>query len=145
MKPNKLIAGVAALLLAGCAEAFRYDPETVESVSGRLPPVVPASATTQAFTDGYAALESGDYATAEAMLGRSLSQQPQDPYALLAMGAVMERTGRFFDASTYYRSAARYGTASPLGRTISIDGGVSEDARTVRDLALANIARLAPR
>ena len=134
---------VAVLILSGCSsELFRYDGETVDTVQDRLPSATSSYATTTEFTNGFKALETGDYVGAEAMLGRSLSAQPNDPYALLAMGAVMERTGRPFDASTFYRSAARYGEAAPLGRTLALDGNAVDSARTVRDLALVNIARL---
>ncbi len=140
---NAAPAVVATVILAGCSsELFRYDPETVDTVRDRLPPLTASYVTTTESMDGFRAMEAGDYVSAEAMLGRSLSSQPNDPYALLAMGAVLERTGRPFDASTYYRSAARYGETAPLGRTLVLGGVAATGAKTVRDLALVNIARL---
>ena len=81
------------------------------------------------------------YDASEGALGRMLSERPDDPYTLLALGSLMERTGRPFDASTYYRGAARFGETAPLGReTPGLDG---TNARTVSDLARTAIARLA--
>ncbi len=132
-----------AMLLGGCSSTlFTYDPETVDTVQDRLPPASPSYRTTTELVGGFKALEAGNYVEAEAMLGKSLSSEPNDPYTLLAMGAVMERTGRPFDASTFYRSAAEYGRGAPLGETLSLDGSSIGDAQTVRDLALINIARL---
>ena len=133
------------VLLAGCSsEWFRYGPDPVDPARDRLPPVSSSSsyATANEFIEGFEALEAGDYVEAEALLRQSLSTKPSDPYALLAMGAVMERTGRPATAVLYYRSAMRYGETAPLGRTLALDGVTAKSAKTVRELALANIAQL---
>jgi Tfp pilus assembly protein PilF len=102
----------------------------------------PAFATTTEFMDAYDALGRSDFVAAEPLLTRSLEQEPNDPYALLSMGAVMERTGRLYQATIYYRSAARYGAATPVEKSISIDGDDRHQAKSVRDLALLNLARI---
>ncbi len=136
-----LAAGLTLLILGGCA-ATQYEPETVDTARDRLPPITPAMATTQEFVDGYKAVEAGNFAAAEPLLARSLELEPNDPYALLAMGAVMERTGRIYEATTYYNSAIRYGTVSPLGEIKSIDGSPLPEADTVSDVARVNLTRI---
>jgi len=124
------------LMLSGCGSWASYTPET----SGTAPTAVLLEPND--FMKGFEALKVGDYATADLLIARHLQEYPTDPYALLAMGTVMENAGRNVDAMTYYRSAAKYGTVSPIGETLAVEDTSNGVARTVGDLALRNIGRL---
>lgn len=134
------LAGLA--LAAGCAEATQYDTGVVvldvsdpEAFNSKLE-------TSDQFLGAYEALKSEDLPRAEALLTEALEMKPRDPYALLAMGAVMERTGRYYSAADYYRSAIRYGNAAAGpklegGREIPLNRQM-----TVADIARTNLAQL---
>lgn len=138
-----IVTGLLTLgLLSGCA-ATRYDAETVDTSKDRLPILVAANSRNFQPPEWYPAVKAARYIEAEALLKRTLEAKPHDPYALLAMGVVMERTGRFYDATTYYESAAQYGGTSPVGETLSMDDtDVVEGAQTIADLARANLTRI---
>lgn len=141
---RSILSGLAGLvLLAGCEAATTYDSGAVvldisepEAFNSRLE-------TTTTFIDATKAIEAGDYTRAEAMLDKALAQKPRDPYALLAMGSLHERTGRFNSAEDYYRSAERYGFAAAGPRIVDGETVPSEAGLTVSDAARENLARLA--
>lgn len=141
MKPVH-IAVFLLMALTGCSQWTRYQPETATPESVALRSVLPATARRTEFLSGYDAIATRNYGAAEPLLARHLNDRPDDPYALLAMGAVMEQTNRAPDAAMYYRLAARYGTDAPLGMTNGVDDTVAGDARTISDLALYNLTRL---
>jgi Tfp pilus assembly protein PilF len=142
---RRFLSSFAVLcLLAGCEAATTYDSGAVvldisepEAFNDRLE-------TTTTFIEATEAIEAGDYTRAEALLDNSLAQKPRDPYALLAMGSLHERTGRFHEAAEYYRSAERYGFAAAGPRIIEGKTVPSETGLTVSDAARENLARLAP-
>lgn len=128
--------------LSACDAATTYDSGAVvldvsepEAFNTRLE-------TTESFMSAYEAIKIEDYARAEALLDIALAQKPKDPYALLAMGSVHERTGRFYSASDYYRSAARYGGAAAGSRLRSGESTEVEGETTVADIARDNLERL---
>ena len=131
-----------SFLIAGCSAATRYDSGAVvldvsepEAFNTRLE-------TTPEFISAYDAMKVGEYTRAEALLDKALARKPKDPYALLAMGSVHERTGRIFSAADYYRSAERYGYAA-AGPKLNDSGESPEHATlTVSDVARENLARL---
>jgi len=135
------IAALIPLLAGGCAQWVTYTPESTTAVYA--PPTRAASVLLEksAFTRGFEAIKAGNYAAAEPLMAQALREKPEDPYALLAMGTVMEQTERPTDAIAYYRLASRYGTVSPLGETVAVSD-TDAPARTVGDLALRNIQRL---
>lgn len=127
----------ATLMLTACSQQFtRYDSQS----GAALPAYRAAPAEGGGFETGFAAIRAGDYAAAEAPLTRHLQTDPDDPYALLALGVVMERTERVAEAIPYYRGAALHGDAAGIGETVGLDGQAAPG--TVRELALFNIARL---
>jgi len=135
------IAVSAALILGACSNWVQYTPtpaSVVETPSAAESAIFAKSPFTRAFDK----IKAGDYAAAEPFLVQQLANRPEDPYALLAMGTVMEQTDRRPDALIYYRLAARYGDLSPLGETVAGDSAADANARTVKDLAVANIRRL---
>ncbi len=142
MRMSAFTGVLAIALLSGCA-ATRYEAETVDTSQDRLPILVAANAKNFQAPEWYPSVEAGRYSESEALLKRTLEATPHDPYALLAMGVVMERTGRIYQASTYYQSALQYGTQAPLGATLSMDDDdPMEDAQTIADLARANLDRI---
>ncbi len=130
----------ATLLLSGCApEWTTYVPETTRDAPAPSRQGAAVLIERTDFAKGFEAIRTGNHAAAEPFMARHLGANPDDPYALLSMGAVMAETGRPSEALSYYRLAARYGTAAALGPTV--DAGNAE-ARTVADLALRNMRGL---
>lgn len=133
---------IACAALAGCAGATQYDTGAVvldvsdpEAFNSKLE-------TSDQFLGAYEALKADDLTEAEARLDEALKFKPKDPYALLAMGSVMERSGRYSSAADYYRSAIRYGNAAARsrlenGRDVAFDRPV-----TVAEIARSNLAKL---
>lgn len=138
-----LTAGIAVIAaLAACDAATGYDTGAVVLDVSDRKAFEPASAPTTEFHGAFEALKTDDLGHAEALLDEALKKEPRDPYALLAMGTVMERTGRYYSAVDYYRSAIRYGdtTAGPRlenGAEVAFDTPTS-----VADVARSNLARL---
>jgi len=93
------------------------------------------------FQQGFEALKVGDYAAAEVQFQSILSVNPNDPYALLGMGAVSERMGRQVPALEYYRAASQYGGTAPLGETLAVNQNTGRPMATIRDLAVYNLSR----
>lgn len=140
-----LIPVTALGLLAGCEAATTYDSGAVvldisepEAFNNRLE-------TTTTFIEATEAIEAGEFTRAEALLDNALAQKPRDPYALLAMGSLHERTGRLYSAEQYYRSAERYGFAAAGPRIVEGKTLAAEKDLTVSDAARENLARLAIR
>lgn len=129
-------------MLAGCSAATEYDSGAVvldvsesEAFNSRLE-------TTPEFISAYEAMKDQEYTRAEALLDQALARKPKDPYALLAMGSLQERTGRYYAAADYYKSAERYGYAA-AGAQLTNDVEAREDpSLTVSDIARDNLAKL---
>lgn len=81
---------------------------------------------------GYEAITKGDYATAESELNKALADNPNNPYALLNMGAVYQNTGRGAQAVPLYQKVL------VAGKDVYPDR-VSKDDEAKR--SLADIAR----
>jgi len=132
------VTALTILMLTACSpQMTQYDMPT-----GPAPVYRPASADDRLFAAGFEAIRAEDYRGAEGPLEQHLAARPDDPYALLAMGAVMERTDRPGEAVTYYRRAALYGETAPLGEVLASDPATGPRPETIRDLALMNMARL---
>ncbi|GEM_PF-2095164 len=133
------------LLLAtmtGCSTVTEYNSGAIvldisesEAFNSRLE-------TTPEFISAYEAMKADDFTRAEALLDTALNRKPKDPYALLAMGTVHERTGRFSSAADLYKSADHYGFAA-AGPQLTNGNERAEDPRlTVRDIARHNLSQL---
>lgn len=148
MSKSLILTGFV-ILLAGCGgetreAATQYDTGAVVLDIADAEAFNTKLETTEAFQSAYEAMKAENYPHAEALLEQALQQKPRDPYALLAMGSVMERTGRFYRAAEYYKSAARYGKRAKAGPRLS--NGKEEtlaENTTVADVALFNLAALA--
>lgn len=128
----------AATLIAGCTNGT--------GGTG----IVPASYTTGedgGLVSAYDAVKATDYVTAERELARLLERDPSDPYANLAMGYVMQQTGRKAQARPLYDVALREGVDVYPDRHFVLSDR-EYDARPVEEdsiaeLAARNIASLA--
>lgn len=90
-------------LLSGCVNGSYGGAETA--------PVPAAYTATEAgdFIEAYEAIKQVDYVTAERELKLVLDRNPNDPYANLAMGYVLQQTGRTAQARPLYDLAVRDG------------------------------------
>lgn len=127
---NRIIATLfAASLVSGCASFGQQQQQAAE---------VPAS-----LQRGYDAAAAGDYVTAEPLLLNSLAEQPNNPYALLALGVVNSQTGRLGEALRYYNSAADFGTDAEVKGTVSVrNAAAGQQFNTVSDMARYNIQQI---
>lgn len=131
-------------VLSACDAATRYDTGAVVLEFSEQEAFSSDAQTSEDFVSAYEALDSQEYARAEALLDRALAQKPRDPYALLAMGAVHERTGRFASAVDYYRSAARYGESAVAAAPPTPAEIEETQSITVASVARQHLARMAP-
>ncbi len=142
MSARRSFYGVLLVVMTGCSTATQYNTGAVvldisepDAFNSRLE-------TTPEFISAYEAMKAENFTKAEALLQTALSRKPKDPYALLAMGSVHERTGRFATAADFYRSAELYGFAAAGPQLV--DGNEAEEdlSLTVSDVARANLAKL---
>lgn len=136
------ISMLSFILLAGCDAATQYDTGAVVLEVTEPKAFTKDSTTTESFRDAYDAIKVEEYARAEALLHRALTEKPRDPYALLAMGSVHERTGRYYSAADFYQSAVRYGDTTAGSRLRNGEESTATAALTVSDVARENLARL---
>ena len=129
-------------LLMGCDAATQYDTGAVVLDISDPEALTHRSATTDSFRNAYDAIKEEDYARAEAFLDRALIEKPKDPYALLAMGSVHERTGRYYSAADFYQSAVWYGDAAAASRLRDGREYAATESLTVGDVARENLTRL---
>jgi len=139
--PRKPIAlAIAVAALSGCSAATQYDSGAIVlelSEDGAFSSDVE---TTPEFLSAYDAMEAQEYVRAEGLLDQALARKPRDPYALLAMGTVHERSGRYSSAAEFYRSAERYGSEA-TGARLSSNGRPGAPV-SVSDAARENLTRL---
>ena len=98
--------------------------------------------TTPEFISAYDAMKADDFTRAEALLNEALARKPRDPYALLAMGTVHERTGRFATAADLYQSAELYGYAAAGAQLTNGTEHPEDPSLTVSEVARQNLAKL---
>ena len=128
--------------VAGCSAATEYNTGTVVLDISDARITNSDTQTTSEFVSAYEAIKGENYTRAEALLEAALQQKPKDPYALLAMGSVFERTGRFWTAADLYRSAEKYGREA-TGPQWTGNTEVKESPLiTVSDVARENLAKL---
>jgi hypothetical protein len=98
-----VVAAIAlALLLPGCT----YLPEFNEEIK-RLAEGEPVPNDTRFATRAFNEIQHGNYAEAETLLEAALDINPGNPYALLNLGVVYEKTGRVEEARAMYTTLIR--------------------------------------
>jgi len=130
------------IAIAGCSAATRYDSGAIVLEMSEPGAFTFSQDTTPEFSGAFEAIEAENYTRAEALLEAALAENPRDPYALLAMGSVHERTGRFSTATGFYRSADRYGSTASGPQLINFDKTAKDPSLTVSEVARENLAML---
>lgn len=87
---------------------------------------------------GFSYLQQGEYAQAEHYLERALGENPDNPYALLNMGAVYQNTGRDEEARSAYERLIMLNP--PDVAVVSSDSGAK--GKTLVDIAKENLEKL---
>jgi len=87
---------------------------------------------------GYDNLVRGDYATAESYYRKALLLEPDNPYALLNLGVIAQRTGRREEAADLYRRVIFQNASQPAVVSTAPD----QVGRSLADIARANLAEL---
>lgn len=136
-----IVTTFVAVALTGCADMSSYNPLNGVQTGYDASASVDEYA---GFRQGFEALKVGNYTTAEAQFQSVLAASPNDPYALLGMGVVSERTGRQVPALEYYRAASQYGEVAPLGESLAVNTDTGRPMATIRDLAVYNLSRYEP-
>lgn len=128
------IAALAlAFVLAGCSDFPRAAGEVKTMVEGEPAP------TDQRLVDkAYAEIEHGNYSNAEIYLNSALEINPNNPFALLNLGFVYEKTGREDKARAIYTTLIRQDSPQIAERA----GRESDTGRRVVDIAADNLAAL---
>ncbi len=118
-------------ILAGCTQAIDNPAQSPAYVAAAL---------------GYDAYKQGDLATAEIQFETALSSEPDNPYALLGLGAVRENTGDLQGARQLYTAAKGTGTEAQANYTYITEQRLERVANIdVASLAEENLARLSVR
>ena len=87
---------------------------------------------------GFSAIEDGRYADAERMLTDAVQQNPDNPYALLNLGTVYQRTGRFEQAREMFdKVIALDALQNPAKRSKFVD-----PSKNLRQIAEDNLRTL---
>ena len=90
---------------------------------------------------GILLMNSGELDRARSQFENILAEDPNNPYAQLNMGVVMQRLGDFPAASRHYRIAVLTGASSPV-RTVASVYGERQVEETVASVAGRNLATL---
>ena len=87
---------------------------------------------------GFEAIEDGQYVAAEKALTQALEANPDNPYALLNIGTVYQRTGRFNQARVMFEKVVALNPDDkPAKRSSFIP-----DSKTLKDIAEDNLKTL---
>ena len=98
----------------------------------------PASSDENLVNKGYREIETGNYAYAEIYLDSALSINPSNPFALLNMAIVYEKTGRESEARALYSTLIRRNPSDVSGTVLT-----EEDSdRSIAEVARDNLAVL---
>ena len=124
----------AGLVLSGCASSIPDIAQLFQEVTlGK-----PAPSDENLVNKGYAEIEAGNYSYAEIYLDSALSINPSNPFALLNMAVVYEKTGREDEARALYAALIRQNPTNIADSAID-DANVG---RTITDIARENLAAL---
>ena len=133
----------AGLLLSGCLSSIPDVAQMLKEVSF----LKPASSDENLVNKGYREIEAGNYAYAEIYLDSALSINPSNPFALLNMAVVYEKTGRENEARALYTALIRRNPTDSAGAALTEENfgrGITEMAReNLAALDRAVIARAA--
>ena len=92
-------------------------------------------------TKGFEAIEKSQLADAERVLTEALDSNPDNPYALLNLGAVYQRTGRFDEAREMFeRVIALDAQSKPAKRSWFVDPD-----KNLKQIAEDNLKTLPPK
>ena len=138
-----LMCLAAGLLLSGCLSSLPDVAQMLKEVSfGK-----PASSDENLANKGYREIEAGNYAYAEIYLDSALSINPSNPFALLNLAVVYEKTGRENEARALYTALIRQSPTDIAGAVLmdeNLGRGIAEIAReNLAALDRAVIARAA--
>jgi len=87
---------------------------------------------------GFADIEKGQLAAAETSLTEAVQANPNNAYALLNLGTVYQRTGRFDEAREMFEKVVALNpTEKPAKRSKFVD-----ESRTLKDIAEDNLKTL---
>ncbi|MBI4183128.1 MAG: tetratricopeptide repeat protein [Proteobacteria bacterium] len=114
-----LAAAVALALLPACSAVFSDDAATLVD-------------------QGFEALKAGDLAKAEDLNQRAIEAAPDNPYALLNLGVVYQRTGRPREAAMLYQRVIEL---APETRAARSNVGESE-GQPLAEIARRNLAQI---
>jgi len=90
---------------------------------------------------GFADIEKGQLAAAETSLTEAVQANPNNAYALLNLGTVYQRTGRFDEAREMFEKVVALNpTEKPAKRSKFVD-----ESRTLKDIAEDNLKTLPPK
>ena len=90
---------------------------------------------------GFAYIENGQLAAAETALMEAVQANPNNPYALLNLGTVYQRTGRFDQAREMFEKVVALDPKEkPSKRSKFVD-----DSKTLKDIAEDNLKTLPPK
>ena len=133
----------AGLLLSGCLSSLPDVAQMLKEVSfGK-----PASSDENLVNKGCREIEAGNYAYAEIYLDSALSINPSNPFALLNLAVVYEKTGRENEARALYTALIRQSPTDIAGAVLMDENfgrGITEIAReNLAALERAVIARAA--
>jgi len=89
----------------------------------------------------FSAIENGQLADAEKVLTEALQVNPNNPYALLNLGTVYQRTGRFDEAREMFEKVVALNpTQKPAKRSKFVD-----DSKNLKEIAEDNLKTLPPK
>jgi len=133
-----IVGGLGAfLLLSGCADAIEYARDTSQRLFGEDEPQLAGDA---ALTErGYQEMTAGDYGEAEVYFESALTANPTNPHALLNLGVVYEKPGRYAEARAMYTKVI---ALNPPATVASSSGGGSAIGVPLAELAQRNLAAI---
>lgn len=88
---------------------------------------------------GFNSLENGDLVKAEAYFNESLAINPDNPFAMLNLGVVYEKSGRNTEARAMYNKVINSGSQDKAGKTT---GETSKAGMALIDMAKENLANM---
>lgn len=124
----------AGLMLGGCATAIPDAAQLFKDFTTGGP----TPSDENLVNKGYDEIEAGNYAYAEIYLDSALSINPSNPFALLHMAVVYERTGRNDEARALYALLIRQNPTDTDGEVL-VDENLD---RSVIEIARQNLAML---
>ncbi len=88
---------------------------------------------------GFECLDNDDLVKAEAYFNESLAINPDNPYAMLNLGVVYEKTGRNAEAKAMYSKLINSGSRDKAGKTT---GDNSKSGMALIEMAKGNLVKM---